>query len=120
MEKYIGIPYSFRDYNCWHHVKAVRSDFGIKTKMFQPRTMRDAFKLITAQMSIIDNGLSLVDKPQNFDIVIVEKLHGKRMVYHCGVYYDGYVNHCDNVFGSVRHQSFNEFKQGYTGVSFWR
>jgi hypothetical protein len=120
MQRYVGKPYNFRRYNCYHHVSAVRKDFGIETKMFKARTLDDAFELITAQMSTIGNGFALVDKPQNFDVVFVEKKHKGRKVYHCGVYHDGYVSHCCNIFGSVRHQELSEFKKGYTGVTFWR
>lgn len=120
MQRYIGKPYSFRDYNCWTHAAAVRNDFGIKTKMFQPKTMADAFVLIQAQMSVVGNGLSLVKEPQDFDIVFVEKMHNKRKVYHCGIYHEGNVSHCDNNFGSVRYEPMAQFTDGYTGVTFWR
>jgi hypothetical protein len=120
MQRYIGKPYNFRNYNCWQHAAKVRDDFGIKTRMFQPRTIKEAFVLIQAQMTVIDNGLSLVDEPQDFDIVFIEKEVGGRRVYHCGVFHDGNVSHCCNNFGSVRYEPLNDFKKGYTGVSFWR
>ena len=120
MELYIGKPYDFRTFNCWHYVSQVRKDCGIKTKMFKPRTMTDAFEVITAQMAIVDNGLTLVDEPQNLDIVIIEKKNGKRKISHCGIYHEGYVGHCDNNFGAVRYQEYNEFIKGYERVTFWR
>jgi hypothetical protein len=120
LAKFIGIPYKFRTMNCWHFVVMVRKEFNIKTRMFKTRTMQDAFDVITAQMSIIDNGLSLVDEPQDFDIVIVEKIHKKRRAFHCGVYHDGGVLHCDNQFKSSRYEPLEEFKKGYEGVTFWR
>ncbi len=120
MQRYVGKPYSFRKYNCFHHVVAVRKDFGIKTTTFQPKTLAVAFELITAQMSVLDHGLSLVESPQNFDVVFVEhKVNGKKR-YHCGVYYDGYVSHCCVDFGSVRHELIDNFTNGYDGVTFWR
>ena len=120
LAKFIGIPYSFRKMNCWHFVVLVRKEFNIKTKMFKTRTLEDAFKVITAQMQLINHGLSIVDTPQNFDIVIVEKKKSNRRVFHCGVYYDGGVLHCDNVFKSSRYEPLSEFKKGYEGVTFWR
>lgn len=118
--KFIGIPYRFKTMNCWHFVVMVRKEFDIKTRMFKTRTMEDAFNVITAQMSIVDNGLSLVSEPQDFDIVIVEKMRGGRRVYHCGVYYEGGVLHCDNAFKSSRYEPLEQFKEDYKGVTFWR
>ena len=120
LSKFIGIPYNFRKMNCWHFVVLVRKEFNIKTRMFKTRTMQDAFDTITAQMQIVDNGLTLVDEPQNFDIVIVEQWRGKRRVFHCGVFHDGSVIHCDGTFGSSRYEPLTEFKKGYKGVTFWR
>lgn len=120
MEFFIGKPYDFRDYNCYHHVAAVREYHGIATKMFQPKTKSKAFELITAQMKSAGSGFSLVDSPEDFDMVMVEKKIGSRVVYHCGVYHDGNVSHCDNAFGSVRYESYSEFIKSYERATFWR
>lgn len=120
LAKFIGIPYNFRSMNCWHFVVIVRKEFNIKTRMFKTKNLKDAFEVITAQMSVLDNGLSLVDEPQDFDIVIVEtKRHGRR-VFHCGVFHGGGVMHCDNIFKSSRYEPLSQFKKGYEGVTFWR
>lgn len=120
MDFYIGKPYSFRRFNCWDYAKLIRSDNGIVTKMFQPKTLSGAFELITAEMSKLGHGLSLVIEPENFDIIFVEnEINGKKR-YHCGVYHDNHVAHCCPLFGSVRYELLSDFKSGYSGVSFWR
>lgn len=117
---YIGKRYRFRSYNCWTHVVAVRADFGIKTKSYGPRTVKDAFEVITAEMQKLDHNMTLVSEPQNFDIVIAEKTHLGVKTYHCGIYHNGNVNHCCNIFGSVRSQRINEFLQEYESHTIWR
>jgi hypothetical protein len=118
--KHIGMPYSFRRFNCWDYVVFARKDFGIKTKLFKPSTLKESFQVITAQMGKLESGLSLVTDPQNFDIVIVERVISGNKVYHCGIYHEGNVSHCCNHFGSVRYESFAEFKKNYNGVTLWR
>lgn len=117
---YIGKRYNFRRYNCWTHVKSVRDDFGIITKPFAPKTLKDAFKVITAQMQQLDHNMTKVSEPENFDIIISKKTHLGISMYHCGVYHDGNVNHCCNIFGSVRSQSLKEFVADYESYSIWR
>lgn len=120
IDKYNGIAYNFRTYNCWHHGSKVRADNNIKTKPFSVRTMSEAFKLIKAEMSELGHGLRRVESPNDFDIVIVSKSHGSREVYHCGVYYGGYVSHCSREFGGVIIETLNEFTNNYETVSLWR
>ena len=118
--KYIGIPYNWRRFNCWDYVVKVRKDNNIKTKMFKPRTIANAFQVITAEMQKLDHGLLRVDKPEDFDIVIAGLKKGERFEYHCGIFYGGDVSHCCSRFGSVINQSFNDFKNGYETISIWR
>ena len=119
LNKYIGKRYSFRAYNCWDAVVEMRKDCGIETKIFKPKTLRDAFKVVTAQMQKLGHGLSKVDEPENFDIVIVSK-KSHIMSYHCGLFYNGAVVHCCPLVGSVASCSLFEFTRDKDGVSFWR
>lgn len=117
---YAGKPYNFRNYNCYHHVAKVRSDNNIKTKMFQPKTKAEAFQIITAQMQNLGSGFSRVHSPQNYDLVMVQKTINNKKRYHCGVYFDGGVSHCCNLFGSVRYETLKDFCAGYEETTFWR
>ena len=120
MIEYIGIPYSFRNYNCWHHAVKVRADNGIKTKNFRPRNISTAYEVITAQMQQLDHGLTRADTPEDYDVVITCKNAGERVVYHCGVYYQGDVSHCDGVRGQVVQEPLDTFTAEYGEPKFWR
>lgn len=120
MIEYIGIPYSFRNYNCWSHAVKVRADKGIKTKNFRPRNMSNAFKLITAQMQQLGHGLTQADTPEDYDIAITSKQVGQRTEHHCGIYYKGDVSHCDGLRRQVVQDSLQEFIKTYGAVKFWR
>ena len=117
---YIGKAYSFRSFNCWHYVSKVRADQGIETKAFSTKNFKEAFSTITKQMRGVDHGLTKVDKPQNFDIVIINKTELGRLSYHCGVFHNGYIAHCDRVSGQVLYQTYKQFTQGYEGAVIWR
>lgn len=116
----IGKPYDFKSYNCWHHAVFVRDQVGIKTKQFAPRTLENAFKVITAQMQALGHGLLKVDAPQDYDICIVHKKISGREVYHCGVYFEGRVSHCCREARQVRFEELSAFQSGFEGITFWR
>ena len=120
MNEYNGIYYSFRNYNCYDHAVKVRKDKGIKTRLFKPKNMDNAFKQITAEMQKLDNGLTKTDDPQNYDIVMAMRIYSKRKVYHCGIYFNGMVSHCDRQAKQVRMQTLSEFSESYKEVTFWR
>lgn len=120
MIKYIGKPYSFRNYNCWTHACAVRADNGIKTAPFNPKDLRGAFELITEKMKGWDHGLWEVESPKNYDIVIVTKSTSGRQIHHCGVFYDNKITHCCRTRKQVVLDSYEKFIKDYQGVTFWR
>lgn len=94
----------------------VRGDAGIKTKHFKPKTLSNAFEIITAQMQKINNGLVRADAPENYDIV----LSSNKARYHCGIYMDGDVYHCDRSRKQVVRDTLAEFVGYYGEVTFWR
>ena len=112
----IGTPYNFREFNCWDYVASVRADNNIKTKLFKPSNIANAFKLITAQMQKLEHGLTLVTDKQDFDIVIVKK----GAVYHCGISYGGDVMHCSRPLKQVVKESFIQFIKPYESHTIWR
>lgn len=116
----IGIPYSFKSYNCWDYVADIRAENGIKTKHYQPVNLGNAFEIITAEMQRLGHGLTRVNKPDNFDVIIVHKNTNKRPIYHCGLYFDGMAIHCDRNAKQVVSESYNEFISKYDGVNLWR
>lgn len=116
----IGTPYVFRTYNCWDYVRDIRESNGIKTKKYSAGTLGKAFEIITAEMQKLGNGLTKVDSPINFDIVIGYKESTKRNDYHCGIFYGGMVMHCDRKMKQVVASTAQEFYSAFDGVKFWR
>ena len=112
----IGAPYNFRDYNCWDYVADIRKDNGIKTSLFKPSNLANAFKEITAQMQKLSHGLMLITDKQNFDIVITRK----GSAYHCGLIYNNDVIHCCRQLKQVVKESFTDFIKPYESYTLWR
>lgn len=116
--KYTGLPYDFRRYNCWHHVRTVRSEAGLDTPLFDvisPRDIADAFD----RGHDDPKGLRRVSAPEDLDIVLLGRKHGNRTIWHAGVYYQGMVSHCSLGAGQVRCESLSDLRDHYTEVEFW-
>ena len=119
INSYTGIPYHFTAYNCWGHVVKVRKDAGLETKLFtseSPTTLAiaRAFKKGRADKN---NGLTVVQYPKDYDIVIGTK---KGILPHSGVYYAGYVSHCGAGRGAVCTSEYSEFVKDYGDIELWR
>ena len=112
----IGTPYSFRSYNCWSYVVDIRNNNGIKTKLFKPVSLTDAFAVFSEQTRKLEHGLLQVNNKKDFDIVIVKK--GK--TYHCGLCFGGDVIHCSRQLKQVVKESFIEFIKPYEDYTLWR
>ena len=112
----IGTPYNFKDYNCWDYCADVRRDNGIKTKLFKPKNLANAFKEITAQMQKLGHGLMLVTDKQDFDIIITKKAG----IYHCGLCYGNDVIHCSRQLRQVVKEPFVNFIKPYESHNLWR
>lgn len=112
----VGTPYVFRTFNCWDYVAKVRVDNGIKTKLFKPKNLDNAFKMVKAEMQKLGHGLTKVSSPENFDIIITRK--GE--VYHCGLYYNNDVVHCSRQLRQVVKESFADFTKPYEEYTLWR
>ena len=120
IDLHIGQAYSFRSFNCWDYAVLIRKENGIKTKLFKPKTMDNAFRLITAEMRKLDHGLTKVDEPEDFDILIVNRRLGGRLIYHCGIFYQGSVAHCSRDAGQVMFDTYRDFIKGYEDCIAWR
>lgn len=116
---YTGRPYNFRTYNCWHHVRAVRADAGRNTPAFDVSSP-SAAEAVFAEGHRDSRGLVRVDTPQDFDAVLMGVRHGNRIVWHSGVYYQGYVSHCELASKQVKLQSLADIRARYSEIEFWR
>lgn len=116
---YTGKPYNFRVYNCWHHVIAVRKDAELFTPEFNvisPRDINQAFD----DGHAATKGLQQVFIPQNFDVVLMGAKTGGRIVWHAGVYYDGFVSHCAMYARQVKLDALSDLKATYSEIELWR
>lgn len=116
---YTGKPYSFRNYNCWHHVRAVRADAGISTPEFDVAHISEANGAFAAGHAD-SKGLTPVTSPSDFDAVLMGEHHGWRIVWHSGVYYRGYVSHCELASKMVKLESLADIRARYSEIEFWR
>lgn len=120
MNQYIGLPYSFARFNCWDFVVKVRTDLGLPCDTFRPKKLRAAFSLIDEHLHGDHAGFDKVEKPQNYDMVMCEKDIGGEYTFHCGIFYNGDVYHCDRAKGQVSFDRLNQFVKPYKSVTFWR
>lgn len=116
---YTGKPYNFRTYHCWHHVRAVRADAGIDTPAFDVAAPSGAYAMF-AEGQRDSRGLLRVYEPQDFDAVLMGVGHGKRIIWHSGVYYGGYVSHCELSSKQVKLQSMADIRARFQEIQFWR
>lgn len=88
MKNYNGRRFSFKFYNCYHHVVDVRKDAGLLTP---PINMPESKEQIWPEIKrVIELSAMPVDKPQNYDVAIFGGAVG-----HIGVYIDGLISHCN-------------------------
>lgn len=116
---YTGLPYNFRRRNCWHHVRNVRRDAGLETPEFDvisPAQIQAAFD----DGHAAPKGLEQVFEPQNFDAVLMGAKVAGRLVWHAGVYYEGFVSHCELAARQVRLEPLSDLKLKYPEIEFWR
>lgn len=116
----IGKPYSFRFYNCWDYVVDIRNQAGIDTPLFSVRKMSDAAKKIESEMHNVDHGLKKVESPKNFDVVIGFRMFKGKRLFHCGIWYNGLINHCCLGAKQVVSQEQREFIRDYEAITLWR
>lgn len=116
---YTGRRYDFRWYNCWHHVRAVRAGAGIETPRFDVTSISAADAMF-AEGFRDSRGLTRVAVPQDFDAVLMGTPHGKRIVWHSGVYYQGCVSHCELEARQVRLETLADIRARYPEIQFWR
>lgn len=119
IHEYTGLPYSFSQRNCWHHVRNVRADAGLATPEFDaatPAGIEAAFDGGHADTK----GLTQVQDPQDLDAVLMATRRGKRMIWHAGVYWQGMVSHCEMAAKQVRLEKLSAIAERYERIEFWR
>lgn len=117
---YTGKQYDFRRYNCWHHVRKVRGDAGIDTPAFDVVRPCDAAQAFESGQDVDSKGLVMVSEPRNYDAVLMGYLHGGRVVWHSGIYYGGYVSHCERAAKQVKLEALSDLIKRYPRIQFWR
>lgn len=109
-------------YNCWQHVVSVRTDAGMKTKMYTAVSMIPA--IIASKFNTVRNenqhDLIKVTNPQNYDIIIFVRPMAGIDYHHAGIYYDKYISHCCNAVGQVILEPLTYAVKNRRSVEFWR
>ena len=113
LAKYVGIAYEYRTYNCWHHVREVRADAGLKTPEFDCVSHDCEYGIF--ELGRETKAMWQLETPQNYCAVLM--LNGKE--WHSGVYCDGYVSHCDRNAKQVRLDSLAALTKRCDIVEFW-
>jgi hypothetical protein len=119
IHQYTGLPYSFRHYNCWEHVRNVRADAGLETPEFDAATPAEIEIAFDGGHSD-PQGLEQVSEPQDLDAVLMATRRGNRMIWHSGVYWRGMVSHCEMVAKQVRLEPLSAIAERYERIEFWR
>lgn len=117
---YTGTPYNFRTFNCWHLVRKIRADAGLDTPLFDVSSPAAANEMFLSGQNHDSKGLVQVDEPRDFDAVLMGVRHGKRIIWHSGVYYGGYVSHCELAARQVKLQSMADIRARFQEIQFWR
>lgn len=117
---YTGKTYNFRTYNCWHHVRAVREAEGIDTPRFDVASPAAANDMFLSGQHEDSKGLTRVYEPQDFDAVLMGCRHGGRIIWHSGVYYKGYISHCERAAKMVKLEAIPDIRKRYPEIQFWR
>lgn len=116
---YTGIPYRFHGYNCWDHVRRVRSDFGLDTPRFDCASP-DEEQAVFASREEDSKGMKQISEPSDLCAVLIGTERNKRIIWHSGVYMNGMVSHCDRYSKQVRLDTLRSIKEMAERVEFWR
>ncbi|AHK11832.1 hypothetical protein S349_42 [Shewanella sp. phage 3/49] len=116
---YTGIAYDFINHNCWHHVRNVRADAGLKTPEFDC-TSPDFINETFTNAHDNSKGLEQHNEPSEYCAVLIASKRGKRLIWHSGVYLDGIVSHCDRFARQVRTDTLKSIIEKSERVEFWR
>lgn len=120
INSYTGLPYDFRRRNCWHHVINVRADAGIYTPPFDVVSPAAANDMFLSGQTQDSKGLTKVEEPQDFDVALLGCRHGGRIIWHSGVYYNGYISHCERAAKMVKLEALSDIQKRYTEIQWWR
>lgn len=119
---YTGKRFSFRNYNCWQHVIAVRHAADISTMTNQTIDMSPptACSDFNPSRVRIAHGLELTHKPRNYDILVYHFKTAHLLYWHCGIVFNGCVSHCCQIAKQVIFQPMDRLISDKQGVQFWR
>ena len=119
IDRYNGLQYDFRSYNCWQHVRKLRSDNGLETPDFDVSSPSDIDSAFERGLSD-SKGLVKVDEPKDFDVVLMQFRVASKLKWHSGVYYKGFISHCSRAAKQVRIEPLSSILENYEKVEFWR
>lgn len=126
MIEYIGMPYDIKNQhgvNCWGLVAKVYNDkFSDDLPDFPSpsKSLADISATFTAAFANGNHGFTMVDKPQNYDVVVFKRKMAKCFYFHCGIWLDGKILHSASRSGGVVYEAFDSVARQFKVVEFWR
>lgn len=118
LARYTGLPYDFKNHNCWQFVRRVRADYNLSTPEFDC-THPDLSDSVFIAAHDNSKGLKQIQSPERLCAVLMMKIIMGREVWHSGVYIDGMVSHCDRYARQVRLDSLESLVEQCERVEFW-
>lgn len=126
ISNYLGMPYDIHNesgVNCWTLYKLIKKqEQGINVVLFKApsanvKKINDVF---SSALSDGCHGHFRVDKPEDFDLVLMTKETKRQKIYHCGIWYNGMVMHArgSGQNGQVWYQESSELSE--YSLEFWR
>lgn len=119
LAKYTGLPYDFNLYNCWDHVRRVRSDYNLTTPDFDCSSPDYADETFVSAHGN-SKGLTQISDPEKLCAVLMMSTIRGKEVWHSGVFMGGMVSHCERAARQVRLDSLESIIDQCKRVEFWR
>jgi len=126
MIEYVGIKYDIRNktgVNCWGLVAKVYHDkFSDDLPDFPSpsKSMRDIAVTFTAAFANNEHGFTMVDKPQDYDVVVFKKMTKFGFLFHCGIWFEGKILHSASRSGGVVYEALSSVSRSFKEIEFWR
>jgi len=103
MKEYNGKRFSYKNYNCFDHIQAVRRDNGLSTHDYHLPKRCDLKKILALWEDC--GTYDEVANPKDFDLVFFNDSVG-----HLGIYWKGFVSHCSANARCVTLDKISDFK----------
>lgn len=125
MIEYVGIPYNLLNnggLNCWTFVALIYAkELDQELIDFTPESNSVSAINAAFTKAFMDgsHGFCQVDRPADFDVVVIKAFRKMSTMFHCGVMYDNNVVHCSREHKQSVYEPLSKMSKG-GDVEFWR